>query len=210
MPLPSVEELKGAIHSTNADTVLAVGGGSAIGVCKAAALRSEHPVLVVAVPTTYSGSEMTNIYGITAEGTKTTGRSEKVRPGVVIYDPTLLAKLPASIAVPSLFNGLAHCVEALWDATCDPLVAMAAEEGVRAITQSVQQLAKADDATAAADHEAAVDQALYGAFLAGKSLGASMGVHHKVCCCRSRRRRRRRRRCCSTSRMKCCCRLQTP
>ena len=112
VPAEIVEEGRRAVLKAGADAVLAYGGGSAIGLCKAIALEAD--VRVIAVPTTYSGSETTPIYGITAGGEKKTGRDERVRPALVIYDPELTLALPREVTVTSLWNAMAHAVEALW------------------------------------------------------------------------------------------------
>jgi maleylacetate reductase len=82
-----------------ADCAVAIGGGSTIGLGKAIALDTGLPI--IAVPTTYSGSEMTPIYGLTDNGVKRTGRDRKVLPRVVIYDPALTVDLPAKVSGPS-------------------------------------------------------------------------------------------------------------
>jgi homogentisate 1,2-dioxygenase len=94
-----------------ADTVVTVGGGSAIGVGKA--LKLAHPIRFAAIPTTYAGSEMTCIWGITQGTDKVTGRDPRVRPDVVLYDVTLSATLPIKVTVQSLMNALAHPIGAL-------------------------------------------------------------------------------------------------
>ncbi|MCP4318039.1 MAG: maleylacetate reductase [Hyphomicrobiales bacterium] len=91
------------------DGTVAIGGGSAIGLAKAIALELNVPI--AAVPTTYSGSEMTPIWGVTVDGVKRTGRDPRVLPRLVIYDPAVVAGLPPRIAGPSGMNAIAHCVE---------------------------------------------------------------------------------------------------
>jgi maleylacetate reductase len=93
-----------------ADCLVAIGGGSTIGLAKAVALDTGLPI--IAVPTTYSGSEMTPIYGLTDGGVKRTGRDRKVLPRVVLYDAALTVGLPAKVSGSSGMNALAHCVEA--------------------------------------------------------------------------------------------------
>ena len=155
------------------DWVLAHGGGTAIGVAKAIAL--EVPVLIAAVPTTYAGSERTDIWGVTRDGRKTTGRDPRVRPRLVVYDPELTLELDRAISIDSLFNALAHAVEALYavDATA---------EARRAAEDSLEPLIAGIRAVAAAPGElAGRELALRGAALAGAALGgASMGLHHKL------------------------------
>jgi homogentisate 1,2-dioxygenase len=94
-----------------ADALVAVGGGSAIGLGKA--LRLTREIRLAVIPTTYSGSEMTTIWGITRGKEKTTGRDPRVRPDLVLYDATLFAGLPIGVTVQSLMNALAHPVSAL-------------------------------------------------------------------------------------------------
>ena len=153
-------------NALGADWVVAIGGGSATGLAKAIALRGT--VSIACVPTTYSGSEMTPIWGITQDGAKTTGRDDRVRPRLVIYDPDLIGAMPAHLAAASALNALAHCVEALYAADADPITLVTAEEGVRALFRGLENC----------DPEAL----LYGAWLGGSVLGAaSMGLHHKLC-----------------------------
>jgi maleylacetate reductase len=157
-----------------ADCVVAAGGGSTIGLGKAIALHSSLPI--VAVPTTYAGSEMTPIYGLTEAGMKKTGRDRKVLPKTVIYDPLLTLNLPLAMSVTSGFNAIAHAVEALYAEDTNPVTAMMAEEGIRALSQGMPMLAKNPhdpDARSAC---------LYGAWLCGSVLGTSgMALHHKLC-----------------------------
>lgn len=157
-----------------ADCAVAIGGGSTVGLGKAIALENSLPV--VAVPTTYAGSEMTPIYGLTENGVKKTGRDARVLPKVVIYDPELTVSLPGAVSVVSGINAIAHCVEALYAPDANPIVSMWAEEAIRALASALPRIvARPDDIDARSD-------ALYGAWLAGASLGAvSMSLHHKLC-----------------------------
>ncbi|MBK7584525.1 MAG: homogentisate 1,2-dioxygenase [Myxococcales bacterium] len=174
VPVEVVAEARRELLRVGADSVLALGGGSAIGLAKALAL--DGGVRVIALPTTYSGSEMTPIYGMTEGGQKKTGRDERVRPALVVYDPNLTAALPRAITMTSLWNALAHAVEALWSSTLDRATALAAEEAVRLLASSLSRL------TARPDDAEAREAALEGAYLAGLSLAdAGAGLHHKLC-----------------------------
>ncbi|MCU7726936.1 maleylacetate reductase [Actinoplanes sp. KI2] len=157
-----------------ADGCVAVGGGSAIGLGKAVAL--EHGLPVVAVPTTYAGSEMTPVWGLTEDGVKRTGRDRKVLPVSVVYDPALTLSMPVGLAVTSGVNALAHAAEGLYAPDGSPIVALMAREGIRALTAALPAIvAGPEDAQARAD-------ALYGAWLCGAVLGATtMGLHHRLC-----------------------------
>jgi alcohol dehydrogenase class IV len=157
-----------------ADCAVAIGGGSTTGLGKAIALESPLPIL--AIPTTYAGSEMTPIWGITEGGAKRTGRDARVLPKTVIYDPLLTVGLPVGLSATSGINAIAHAVEGLYAQDANPINSMMAEEGIRALAQGLPRV-KAN----AADVEARSD-CLYGAWLCGAVLGAvGMALHHKLC-----------------------------
>ncbi|MGI5199885.1 maleylacetate reductase [Streptomyces sp. CA-288835] len=161
-------------HAAGADGCVAVGGGSAIGLGKALALRTGLPL--IAVPSTYAGSEMTDVWGLTEHGVKRTGRDPAVLPRSVVYDPELTLSLPPAFSVTSGFNALAHAAEALYAPDTSPLVALMAEEGVRAMTSALPHVVDDPEATGPRG------RALYGAWLCGSCLGATtMGLHHKLC-----------------------------
>jgi maleylacetate reductase len=172
-----VEVARAAVEKAKAsaaDAVVSVGGGSATGLAKAIALETALPVL--AVPTTYAGSEMTPIWGLTESSRKTTGRDVRVLPRVVVYDPELTVSLPADTSAASAMNALAHCVEGLYAPGVSPVTALLAADGIRAVASALPRVV-ADGADLDARGEL-----LYGAWLAGWTLGtAGMGVHHKVC-----------------------------
>jgi alcohol dehydrogenase class IV len=174
VPLETAQAAREEARRLGADCCVAVGGGSTIGLGKAIALVSELPIL--AVPTTYAGSEVTPIWGITEGKLKKTGRDGRVLPRTVIYDPALTVTLPASVSGPSGINAIAHCVEALYAPDGNPVVSLIAAEGIRALAASLPVVVRAP-----ADLEGR-SQALYGAWLAGTSLATtSMGLHHKLC-----------------------------
>jgi len=174
VPIETAQAARAEARRLGADGAVAIGGGSTIGLGKAIALESGLPI--VAIPTTYAGSEMTPIYGLTEGGAKKTGRDAKVLPRTVIYDPLLTLGLPAKISGPSGMNAIAHCVEALYAENANPVTSLMAEEGIRALAHSLPRIA-AD----LGDLDARGD-ALYGAWLAGISLGAvGMALHHKLC-----------------------------
>ena len=156
------------------DGTLAIGGGSTIGLAKAVALELGLPIL--AVPTTYAGSEVSPIWGLTEGGVKRTGRDPKVLPRTVIYDPELTLSLPLGLTVTSALNAIAHAAEGLYAHDGNPVAALMAEEGIRASAAALPLLA------ANPVDVAARGQALYGAWLCGTLLAAvSMGLHHKLC-----------------------------
>src|SRR5690606_6634490 len=115
--------------------------------------------------TTFSGSEVTPIFGLTAEHIKRTGRDNKVLPKTVIYDPTLVASLPPRIAATSGLNAMAHAVEALYARDANPITGLMAEESIRALANGLPRML---DRPGSLD---AVSEALRGAWLAGICLG---------------------------------------
>jgi maleylacetate reductase len=165
-----------------ADGVVTVGGGSATGLGKAIAVDPAAQeaaagglVSLVAVPTTYAGSEMTPIYGVTGEH-KQTGRDLRALPRTVVYDPVLTVGMPPAITASSGFNALAHCVEGLYAPGANPIVGLQAVEGVRALAGALPvAVERPDDLDGRG-------RALYGAYLAGAVLAvAGTALHHKLC-----------------------------
>jgi len=157
-----------------ADCIVAIGGGSTIGLGKAMALRTDLPQ--IAIPTTYAGSEMTDILGETKDGSKVTQRTLKVLPETVIYDVDLTLDLPAQVSVTSGMNAIAHGVEALYAADGNPIVSLMAGEGIRLLGESLP-IIKSDPR-----NQEAREQALLGAWYGGLCLGsAAMALHHKIC-----------------------------
>jgi maleylacetate reductase len=134
-PIAVSERAVALVRSLNADCTVALGGGSSVGLGKAIALRTDLPQ--IAIPTTYAGSEMTPIIGETAEGHKTTKRTAKVLPEVVLYDPELTFGLPVSVSIASGINAVAHAVEALYAKDRNPIVSLMAEESIRALVLSL-------------------------------------------------------------------------
>ncbi|SEF14989.1 maleylacetate reductase [Rhizobiales bacterium GAS191] len=173
-PVEVTAQAMDVVAARRADGVVAVGGGSTTGLAKAIALRSNLPQIVV--PTTYAGSEMTPIIGETSHGRKTTQRSLKVLPEVVIYDVDLTLTLPPGLSGTSGINAIAHAVEALYAKDANPIISLMAEEGTRALACALPKIAS-DPLDRAARSDA-----LYGAFLCGACLGAvGMALHHKLC-----------------------------
>lgn len=174
VPVDVVREALDALRNSDADGVVAVGGGSAIGLGKALVKETGFPL--VAVPTTYSGSEMTDIWGVTDGERKETGRDVRVAPRLVVYDPELTYALPPEVTGPSGMNAVAHAVEALYSEDGSPLASLLAADGIRRLARSLPVLTSDPGARPARW------EALYGAHLCGRALDvASMGLHHKIC-----------------------------
>ena len=135
VPIETAREAREAARRLGADCAVAIGGGSTVGLGKAIALESGLPIL--AIPTTYAGSEMTPIYGITEAGLKKTGRDARVLPRTVIYDPELTLSLPVMMSVTSGLNAIAHAAEGLYAQDSNPVMDLMAEEGIRALAQAL-------------------------------------------------------------------------
>jgi maleylacetate reductase len=151
-------------------SILAIGGGSAVGLGKALALHLDLPV--VNVPTTYSGSEMTGFCGMVIDGVKRMHMDRRMLARTVIYDPELAASLPASTSVTSALNALAHSVDALVASSAAPYIKAAAVESAVSLLRALPALAEASDArevrTEVSD----------GGYLAGAALTGGYGVQH--------------------------------
>jgi alcohol dehydrogenase class IV len=173
-PVEITERAMAVVRDTGADCTVALGGGSTTGLGKAIALRTDLPQVVI--PTTYAGSEATPILGETKDGLKTTQKSPKILPEVIVYDVDLTLTLPPSLSATSGMNAIAHAVEGLYTQDANPIVSLMAEEGIRALGAALPRIVRDP-----ADLEARSD-ALYGAWLCGVVLGSvGMALHHKLC-----------------------------
>jgi alcohol dehydrogenase class IV len=158
VPVEVAERARERAAESAADALVCVGGGSTTGLAKAVALTTGLPI--VAVPTTYAGSEATDVWGLTSGETKTTGIDSRVLPRSVVYDAALLTTLPGEMTVASGLNALAHC----------------AAEGIRGLAAGLP-LVRSDS-----ESIEGIEQTLYGAYLAAVSFAsAGSGMHHKIC-----------------------------
>lgn len=174
VPVESAKEAREVAEQLGADCAVAVGGGSTTGLGKAIALEYDLPIL--AIPTTYAGSEMTPVYGITENGIKKTGKDPRVLPKTVIYDPELTLTLPLNMSITSGINAIAHAAEGLYAQNGNPIMSLLAEEGIRSLAKGLKKLK--DDA----QNIEARSLCLYGAWLCGYVLGnVGMAIHHKLC-----------------------------
>ena len=191
-----VSEVVAHASEQEIDAVIGLGGGSPIGMAKAvsfaleeqrtgrparAAFPTDQPIVpVIAIPTTYAGSEMTPTYGIThninGSSRKVTVTDVKITPKLVLYDPLLTLDLPPMMTAATGINALAHCIEALYSITRNPLSTAAAISGIHAITHALPRCYAAGD-----DVEARTEM-LQGSFLAGTALSnVAMALHHGLC-----------------------------
>jgi maleylacetate reductase len=172
-PVEVTEQALAAFRAAGADCVVALGGGSTTGLGKAIALRSGANQIVV--PTTYAGSEMTDILGETAGGEKTTRRDPAIRPEVVVYDVDLTLTLPVALTVTSALNAIAHAMESLYAQDRNPVTEALARDALPAFRRALPRLGQdPQDRAARAD-------ALYAAWCCSTALGyVSMALHHKL------------------------------
>jgi maleylacetate reductase len=174
VPVEVAGRARAVAATHDVDILVCVGGGSTTGLAKAVALTTGLPI--VAVPTTYAGSEATNVWGLTEAGRKSTGVDPRVLPASIVYDASLLTSLPADLTVASGLNAMAHCVDAMWGPRVDPIDQVLAGEGIRALATGLR--AVADDGSSVEG----IEQTLYGAYLAAVSFAsAGSGMHHKIC-----------------------------
>ncbi|MDO5670685.1 MAG: maleylacetate reductase [Corynebacterium sp.] len=174
VPVEVAERARDVVKQHGIDLMVTVGGGSVIGLAKAVSLTENIPS--IAVPTTYAGSEGTNIWGLTEGGRKKTGTDDRVLPVAVIYDSQLTFTLPIDLSVASGLNGLAHCVDALWAPRANPINAALATEGARALAEGLPLITRDPQGIDGRD------LTLYGAYLSAVALtSAGSGLHHKLC-----------------------------
>jgi maleylacetate reductase len=174
VPEESITEALGHLDANSSDGLVCTGGSTTIGLAKAVALERRIPI--VAVPTTYAGSEMTPIWGITRAGIKLTGRDNHVQPRTVIYDPLLTITLPVTISGASGINAMAHSVEALYAENRNPVIAQLCEMSISSLAESLPLL------VLDMQNLEARTKALFGSWLAGTALGSvGMAIHHKLC-----------------------------
>ncbi|OLL20926.1 MULTISPECIES: maleylacetate reductase [unclassified Rhodococcus (in: high G+C Gram-positive bacteria)] len=174
VPVEVAVRAREAATACGADLVVSVGGGSSTGLAKAVAMTTGLPI--VAVPTTYAGSEATNVWGLTKGGTKTTGIDPGVLPASIVYDANLLTTLPGDMTVASGLNAMAHCIDAMWAPRADPIDQALAGEGIRSLATGLPKVA------AEPGDLAGIEETLYGAYLAAVSFAsAGSGMHHKIC-----------------------------
>jgi alcohol dehydrogenase class IV len=174
VPIALAERARAAAAEQDVDALVCVGGGSTTGLAKAVALTTGLPI--VAVPTTYAGSEATPAWGLTEGGRKTTGIDPAVLPRAVVYDASLLLSLPVPTSVASCFNAMAHCVDSMWAPRSDPVDRALAVEGIRALRSGLPRVVEDPMELAARE------QTLYGAYLAAVAFAsAGSGLHHKIC-----------------------------
>jgi alcohol dehydrogenase class IV len=174
VPVEVAERARTVAADHDVDVLVSVGGGSTTGLAKAVALTTGVPI--VAVPTTYAGSEATDVWGLTEGGRKTTGVDPLVLPVSIVYDASLMLALPVPTSVASAMNAFAHCVDSMWAPRADPVDQALALEGIRALTRGLPQVVEEPMELGGRE------QTLYGAYLSAVAFAsAGSGLHHKIC-----------------------------
>jgi maleylacetate reductase len=174
VPVEVADRARRVAVEHDVDVIVCVGGGSTTGLAKAVAMTTGLPI--VAVPTTYAGSEATPVWGLTEAGRKTTGVDVRVLPRAVVYDASLTTSLPLELTVSSGLNAMAHCVDSMWAPGSDPINRAFALEGIAALGQSLPRVVEDGG-----DLEGR-EQLLYGSYLAAAAFAsAGSGLHHKIC-----------------------------
>lgn len=172
-PVEVTETAIAHFRTTGADCVVSLGGGSTTGLGKAIALRTGADQVVV--PTTYAGSEMTDILGETAAGEKTTRRDPAIWPEVVVYDVDLTLTLPVGLTVTSALNAIAHAMEGFYAPDRHPVTEALSRDAMVAFRNALPALM-----TDPNDKDARA-QALYAAWACSLTLGhVTMALHHKL------------------------------
>jgi maleylacetate reductase len=174
VPVEVAGRAREAAAANGIDALVSVGGGSTTGLAKAIAMTTGLPV--IAVPTTYAGSEATPVWGLTEGAKKTTGIDKRVLPRVIVYDAELTMSLPVDMSVASGLNALAHCVDSLWGPNADPVNAAFAAEGIRSLSAGLPRVVADPMDLGGREH------ALYAAYLSAAAFAsAGSGLHHKIC-----------------------------
>ncbi|MFC8181756.1 maleylacetate reductase [Rhodococcus sp. NPDC057297] len=175
VPIATAQAATAAARNDAIDLMISVGGGSTTGLAKAIALETGIPI--VAVPTTYAGSEATNVWGLTENSRKTTGVNDVVLPVSIVYDARLTASLPVELSVVSGLNALAHCIDSMWAPRTDPIDKALAGEGIAVLARALPEIRNDAGQTLAGREDA-----LYGAYLSAVTFAsAGSGLHHKIC-----------------------------
>jgi maleylacetate reductase len=171
MPRQVFERIVDDIKRLKLDGFIVIGGGSPIGLAKAAAATTKIPY--IAVVTTYSGSEMAARWRIGIADDRISGDGPAALPATAIYDPELTLDLPPQFSAASGMNAMAHAVESLYGIDTNPVVQATAEEAIKRLGLNLPRLVQNPR-----DLDARTD-VLYGAWLAA-NFRAEVGLEHAI------------------------------
>lgn len=196
-PTVPVQVVQSAAHTARmerADAVLSLGGRPTTMTAKAVA--RELRLTLVAIPTTYSGSEATPLWGVTRDGREEGGASPAAQPHLVVLDPDLTDRQSRSTALASGLSAVAQAVEAQWAPGANPISTAIAQEALGSLVAGLRGLGPQGLAGAHNPEQALADpvgtwagspattgeQLLYGAYLAGAAFGVTGGgLHQRIC-----------------------------
>ncbi|OZD06588.1 maleylacetate reductase [Rhodococcus sp. 06-235-1A] len=175
VPRQNVTTATAAAIEHEIDLIVSIGGGSSTGLAKAIAL--ETCTTIIAVPTTYAGSEATPMWGITDSERKSTGTDINVLPATIVYDPKLTLSLPVDTSMVSGLNALAHCVDSMWSPNVNPIADALAAEGIHLLNQALPDIKQS-----LGKSRSGRESAMLGSYLSATAFSsAGSGLHHKIC-----------------------------
>jgi maleylacetate reductase len=171
MPQEAFDRVCEQLQSSKAESFVALGGGSSIGLAKAVAASTRFPF--IGVITTLSGSEMSSKWALGRGLGRKAGNDQRALPTIAIYDPDLIQGLPPRVMAASGMNALAHAVESLYGEDTNPVVQTLAEDSIARLAAHLPQ------AAADAGNAGARSEALYAAWLAANFRSATC-IHHVI------------------------------
>jgi maleylacetate reductase len=171
MPRAVFDRIVDDIKRLKLDGFVVIGGGSPIGLAKAAAATTKIPY--IAVVTTYSGSEMAARWRIGIADDRISGDGPDALPATAIYDPELTLDLPARMSAASGMNAMAHAVESLYGIDTNPVVQAMAEDAIKRLGANLPRIVQ-DPRDLAARSEV-----LYAAWLAA-NFRSEVGLEHAI------------------------------
>lgn len=201
-PIVTTERIAAGLEGRDLDAIVTLGGGSASDTAKGVAVvlaegapLEDHcsvfrppdhlvhkplhrPKLpIVAVPTTFSGAEITSGAGATnAQGFKRGFWDPKVSARVVVYDADVVRRTPPMLLLTTGMNALAHCAEGLYSRLANPMSSAFAIAGARHLSVGLRLIAGGDGGSGGHE-EASAGSALAGLVL----VNARAGLHHAIC-----------------------------